>query len=65
MRSRADESEQQQRDRMPIGDGLQHAFADMVFQVQHEDPPWFQHTPALGPDRHVQHAVLLAPLQHP
>ena len=58
--ARTDKPQHQQRDRVPIADFLQHASANVVFHVQHEDPAWLQDAAALGPDRHVQRAVLFA-----
>ena len=54
----ADEAEHEQCNGVPVGDLLEHASANVVLHVQHEDPAWFQHAPAFGPDRHVQRAVL-------
>ena len=63
--ARADKPQHQQRDRVPIADLLQHASANVVLHVQHEDPAWFQHAAAFRPDHLVQRAVLLPPLQRP
>ena len=57
---RADEPEHEQRDRMPVGDWLQFAFADVILDVEHEDPAWLQHAAAFGPDRDVESTVLVA-----
>ena len=39
------------------------AFADVVFDVEDQDPAWLKHTPAFGPGFKVKGAVGSAPLE--
>ena len=48
---------------MPVGDWLELAFADVVFDVQHQEAPRLEHTPAFGPGFEVKGAVSIAPLE--
>ena len=48
---------------MPVGDWLELAFADVVFDVEDQDPAWLKHTPAFGPGFKVKGAVGVAPLE--
>ena len=52
----ADEAEHEQRDRVPVGDGLYLTLADVVFDVQHQEAPRLEHTPAFGPGLEVKGA---------
>ena len=59
----AGEAEHEQGDGVPVGDWLELAFADVVFDVQHQEAPRLEHTPAFGPGFKVKGAVGIAPLQ--